>query len=183
MIIRSDTSKMLHWIQWSSIAFTVVLTVLAIFICHRQYTAELEEVRQNTQFKMATAKERVEEYLLNIGTILRFISLHDEVVAMTPNAHDYIKSIYEDTYERHVISEIYVIKRDFDGMHRPFMTFEHADEKHSVEELHDLESEEYEYQTQVEHIRRFAENPALEAQIGPLGKLCVRKSDNRIFKG
>ncbi len=128
MKTRSDTSKTLHWIQWSSIAFTVVLTLLAIFICHRQYTVELEEVRENTQFKMATAKEQVEEYLLNIGTILRFISLHDEVIAMTSDAHDYIKAIYEDTYEQHVISEIYVIKRDFDGTHPPFMTFEDGDE-------------------------------------------------------
>ncbi|MHC4241607.1 MAG: sensor histidine kinase [Planctomycetota bacterium] len=176
MIIRSDTSKMLHWIQWSSIAFTVVLTVLAIFICHRQYTAELEEVRENTQFKMATAKERVEEYLLNIGTILRFISLHDEVLAMTPDAHDYIKAIYEDTYERHVISEIYVIKRDFDGTHRPFMTFEHGDEEHTVDEMHDLESEKYEYETQVEQIRYLAQNPELEVQISSPGKLCVSKT-------
>jgi signal transduction histidine kinase len=167
---------MLHWIQWSSIAFTVVLTVLAIFICHRQYTAELEEVRENTQFKMATAKERVEEYLLNIGTILRFISLHDEVLAMTPDAHDYIKAIYEDTYERHVISEIYVIKRDFDGTHRPFMTFEHGDEEHTVDEMHDLESEKYEYETQVEQIRYLAQNPELEVQISSPGKLCVSKT-------
>jgi membrane protein YdbS with pleckstrin-like domain len=69
MTIRSDVSKALYWIQWSSIAVAVVLTVLTIFICHRQYMVELEEVR--------------EEYLLNIRTILRFISLDDAVVDMT----------------------------------------------------------------------------------------------------
>jgi len=176
MKTRSDTSKTLHWIQWSSIAFTVVLTLLAIFICHRQYTVELEEVRENTQFKMAMAKERVEDYLLNIRTILRFISLHDEVIAMTSDAHDYIKAIYEDTYEQHVISEIYVIKRDFDGTHPPFMTFEHGDEEHTAGEIHDLESEKYEYETQIEQISCLAQNPALEVQISSPGKLCVSKT-------
>ncbi|MBW7992815.1 MAG: PAS domain S-box protein [Planctomycetes bacterium] len=176
MIIRSDTSKTFHWIQWSSVAVTVVLTVFAIFICHRQFRVEREEVREYAQLKMTMAKEHIEEYLLNIGTILRFISVHDEVVAMTPDAHDYIEAIYTDTYEQHVLSEIYVIKRDFDGTHRPFMTFEHGDEEHTVEEIHDLESEKYEYETQVEQIRCFAQNPALEAQISSPGKLCVSKT-------
>lgn len=56
------------------------------------------------------------------------------------------------------------------------MTFEHGDEEHTVEELHSLENEEYEYKTQVEQIRRFAQNPALEALISSPGQLCVSKT-------
>lgn len=108
MTIRSDVSKALYWIQWSSIAVAVVLTVLTIFICHRQYLVELEEVRENAQLMITMAKEHTEEYLLNIRTILRFISLDDAVVDMTRDSHDYIKAIYEDTYERHLSSQRYM---------------------------------------------------------------------------
>ncbi|KKK68297.1 hypothetical protein LCGC14_2945480, partial [marine sediment metagenome] len=141
-----------------------------------QYMAELEQVRDSTQLKMVKVSEHLEEYLRNIRTILRFISLNDDVVSMTRGSHDYIKAIYEDTYERLLLSEVYVIKRDFDGTHRPFMTFEHGDEEHTVEELHDLESEEYEHETQVKQIQRFVQNPALEVQISSPGELCVSKS-------
>ncbi|MBW8038806.1 MAG: response regulator [Planctomycetes bacterium] len=72
--------------------------------------------------------------------------------------------------------EIFIIKRDFDGTRRPFMTFEHGDEEQTVEEMHDLESEKYEYETQVEQIRRFAQNPALESQISFPVELCVDES-------
>lgn len=66
-----------------------------------------------------------------------------------------------------------MIKRDFDGTHAPFMTFEHGDEHHEVEELHSLENEEEEYQTQIEHIRHFLQDPALEIQVSTPVKLCV----------
>ncbi len=176
MKIRSKADKMLRWIQWGGITIAVVMTVLTITIRHRQYKTELEQVRKNTRLEITMAKDQIQKYLQNIHTILRFISLDDEVKAMTRDSHDYIKAIYEDTYESYLLSEIYVIKRDFDGTHPPFMTFEHGDEEQTAEEMHDLESEEWEYKIQIEHIRRFARNPALEAQISSPGELCVDKT-------
>jgi signal transduction histidine kinase/CheY-like chemotaxis protein len=176
MMERSGASRFIRWIQWSGISVATVATVVVVLACHRDYATELEQVRENAQLKMVRAREHVEEYLFNVRGILRFISLDDKVASMTRDSHGYIKAIYEDTYERHVLSEIYVIQRDFDGTHRPFMTFEHGDEEHRVEEMHDLESEKYEYEIQVEQIRRFAQNPAIKAQISPPGPLCVNKT-------
>ncbi|MFH1718912.1 MAG: histidine kinase dimerization/phospho-acceptor domain-containing protein, partial [Planctomycetota bacterium] len=176
MMIRIDTDKPLRWIQWSSIVIAAVVTAAIVSACHREHNAALQQVRENAQGKTVRAKEQIEEYLLNVGTILRFVSLDDKVQCMTRDSHDYIEAIYEDSYEQHLLSEIYVINRDFDGTHRPFMTFEHGDEEHAEEAVHDLASEKYEYETQVEHIRRFARNPALEMQISSPGRLCVGKT-------
>ncbi len=124
--------------------------------------------------EIVNINKRLADYLLNIRALLRTVSLHDEVVAMTRQSHDYIRALYEDSYERLQLSEIYVIQRDFDGTQRPFMTFEHGDEHHEVEEHHSLENEEQEYQTQIEHIRRFLQDPALEIQVSIPLELCVQ---------
>ncbi|MBW8038807.1 MAG: hypothetical protein FVQ85_02270 [Planctomycetes bacterium] len=104
MTIRSNTSKILGWIQWGSIAVAVLVAGFTIFICHQQYMAEVEEVRENAQFKMIMAREQIENYLLNTRTILRFISLNDKVMNMTRDSNDYIKAIYKDTYKQHLLS-------------------------------------------------------------------------------
>jgi len=90
--------------------------------------------------------------------------------------NDYIDAVYEEHFERHRLSEVYVIERDFDGTRQPFMTFEHGNEHHDEEELHSLENEESEYRTQIEQIRRFAEDPSLEALLSQPVELCVEKT-------
>ena len=94
---------------------------------------------------------------------------------MTRDSQDYIQNIFDEHYERNQLSELYVIERDFDGTHRPFMVFEYGENGQTAEETHDLESEEEEYRVQIQQIRNFEADPSLESQISPLIKLCVDK--------
>ncbi len=172
---RQASRRLLRLLQWISVPLAVVIVVIIIWQQQRQQRELAAEVRDHNHLKMEAVKEHVEEYLDLIQMELRFISLDDEVVAMTRESRDYIQAIFEANYERLRLSEIYVIQREFDGTARPFMTFEHGDEHHHVDELHSLESEEEEYQTQVEHIRRFAEDPSLKTLISRPVQLCVDK--------
>jgi len=122
MSIRINTDKMLARIQWSSVAISVTVTIAVVMASHREHHAALQQIRENVHCRVERTKEHVEEYMLNVGTILRFVSLDDEVQCMTKDSRDYIEAIYEDSYERHLLSEIYVIESDSDGMRRPFMT-------------------------------------------------------------
>lgn len=168
--------KTLHWGQWLSLLAAVVIATIIV----RNYDAREREaaaqVFAQNRLKMAAAKEHVEEYFDLTVMDLRFISLHGDVVEMSRKAHDYIDAVYEEHFERHRLSEVYVIERDFDGTRQPFMTFEHGNEHHDEEELHSLENEESEYRTQIEQIRRFAEDPSLEALLSQPVELCVEKT-------
>ena len=172
MKIRRNTSRILPHLQWCSLALALAVAALMISVYNRQHDNLLDQVHKQAQMEIRNINKHLANYLLNIRAMLRTISLHDEVVAMTRESHDYIRALYEDSYERLQLSEIYVIQRDFDGTQRPFMTFEHGDEHHEVEELHSLEAEEEEYAIQIEHIRRFLQDPALEIQVSIPLKLC-----------
>jgi signal transduction histidine kinase len=74
-------------------------------------------------------------------------------------------------YRRHQLSEIYVIRSDFDGSRRPFMTFEREDEVAPTD--HSPENEVHEYKTQIEHVHRFQQDPGLEFQSSMPLQLCV----------
>ena len=173
METQRNTGRILRHLQWCSLALGLAAAILIMSVYHQQHNNLLDNVHRQAKMEMANVKERLADYLLNIRALLRTISLHDEVVAMTRQSHDYIGALYDDSYERHQLSEVYVIQRDFDGTQRPFMTFEHGDEHHEVKELHSLENEEHEYQKQIEHIRRFLQDPALEIQVSIPLKLCV----------
>jgi len=176
MTLRIDTNKVLGRIQWSSIVISIAVTVAVVITSHREHVAVLKQVRENAECRMLRSKEHIEEYLLSVGTILRFVSLDDEVQRMTKDSRDYIEAIFDDSYEQHLLSEVYVIKRDFDGTHRPFMTFEQGCLEYNKEATHTAEREKFEYETQIEQIREFALHPELEIQISSPGRLCVNKT-------
>ncbi len=172
---RHTLGTLLRPMQWASVLVAVVIAAGIVVHEKRSQGKLATEIRNHNHVKMDVAAEHVEEYFELIRMVLQFICLDDEVVRMTRGSQDYIRAIYEANYVRHRLAEIYVIERDFDGTDRPFMTFEHGDEHHDVEELHSMENEEKEYQVQVEQIRRFAEYSSLDTLISRPVQLCVDK--------
>ncbi|MFQ5500579.1 MAG: hypothetical protein ACE5FH_13015, partial [Candidatus Zixiibacteriota bacterium] len=84
-----------------------------------------------------------------------------------------VGALFDEQWRRHRLSELYVIRSDFDGMSRPLMTFEHKEDSYSVEEVHSLENEEQEYAVQKAQIRRFEEDRSVNALISDEIELCV----------
>jgi PAS domain S-box-containing protein len=175
MVPASGQQKILHWVGWASALLAVSLAVLIVSSNLRQRRAVADQVREQQHLKMVAAKYHIERYLDEICLCLKLISLDDHLENMTRDSHDYLQALYEASHERHFLDEIYVIERDFDGTRRPFLTFEKADQDHEVEELHSLEREAAEYAQQIEHIRRFSDEPELKILISEPLPLCIGK--------
>lgn len=157
----------------------IASAVAAVFIGlnHQKQRQVLEnQIQHSSMLREENLKKSIENYFNVIGTLPSFVSMHDDVIAMNRQAENFIGSVYEEHYDNHRLAEIYIIKRDFDGTHAPFMTYEHGDGERTVEEVHDLESEAEEYAVHIDHIRKFAEDPALKVQISSTVKLCVDDS-------
>ncbi len=175
MKARHRRLNRLHWAECGSAALAVLVAVSILSGHYRHRRDAAAQVGMQNRLKMHVTQEHIEEYIDRIRMDLRMIALHDEVKAMTRDSHDFIEAVYHEHYDQHRLSEVYIIEWDFDGTRSPFMTFEHGDEEHSVDEVHSLESEADEYRTQIGHIRRFAEDPTLEVLISPPLPLCVDK--------
>ena len=170
---KAVRNKLFGLLQWSSI-FIAIITILFIVRNYKNDRARvIGQVRNQTQLHVESIQRQLKDYFRDAFSDLLFISLDDEVKVMTRDSQQYIQNIFDEHYERNQLSELYVIERDFDGTHRPFMVFEYGEDGQAVEETHDLESEEEEYDIQIQQIRNFAADPSLEAQISPLVRLCV----------
>lgn len=84
---------MLRLAQWGGITVATVVAIIVVLACNRARRAEMEQVRDNARFKMVRAAEHVEEYLLNIRTILRSVSLHDPQVRRNGPRADYNQTV------------------------------------------------------------------------------------------
>ncbi len=169
---------------WAGLLIPIFIVVASSGIAglvvhnHLRHAVELSErIRVENRLKMASVREHVEEYLAGVYSTLLYVGLNHQVVAMSTDSREYIQAIFDREWDRHRLSELYIIKRDFDGSHRPFMAFERGSEKHSTDVVHSLEREEEEYRIQSEHIRRFAAEPTLAAQISDETHLCVEAPD------
>jgi len=104
---------------------------------------------------------------------LRLVSLNPDVVNMVPDSAGRLNSMYEAIYARHSLAEMYIIERDFDGTHRPFVTFEKPDFERGLEVPHAPEREAVESATQIEHVRQFVEDVTLRSLISEPIPLCI----------
>ena len=160
----------------TSIAIVVIAAIIAALFALTFYlqskSIEQKLIEQN-KLNMQFTKEHIEEYFNYIVTIPKLVSLHSDVIAMNPKAKHYLENIVNEYYEQNLISELYVIKSDFDGKSRPFITVEYETHDKTEEEVHSLEREKEEYQTQVQQIQNFKKDPTLKAQISSQIKLCV----------
>lgn len=169
-----------------SILIVTVATVAAAMAYrdHRTHTASvLDRVFTENRLKMSSTVEHIEQYLGGVYSDLLFISLDPNVKIMDDGSADHIQAIFDHDWEKLRLSEIYVIERDFDGTHAPFMTFEYGSATYDVEKLHSLEREEEEYQIQIRHIQQFIADPSLKAQLSPEIDLCVDTPDGGAVQG
>lgn len=152
---------------------SVLVAGLIAFNYHWQRAALIEEIHVHADTKLEEVKIQIEKYFYYLHALPRIISQHDDVIAMNTDSERFIQAIYDDHYDDFLISEIYVVKRDFDGTHAPFMTFEHGENGQSVEKTHNLESEAEEYKMLMEVIRQFDADPSLEVLISSSTQLCT----------
>ena len=156
-------------------AITVGLAILAFRSDSRQEEVVRQSIRTENRLKMESTLDHAEEYFGSVYSSLFYISLGPNIQAMDDTAHSHVQALFDHNWEYQRLSEIYVIKRDFDGSRRPFMTFEYETEQRGIEDIHSPERETDEYRIQIQQIRRFTSEPALEAQISPEILLCVEQ--------
>jgi signal transduction histidine kinase len=157
----------------AAIAVSLCLSVIIILNYHHQRKELLIGMQENTEMKIDETANAVDAYFDYLHSMPRIISLHDDVIAMNGKNRRFIQSVYDDHYENLMISEIYIIERDFDGEDAPLMVFEHGENGESEEETHGLENEEYEYEVQMQMIQQFSADPSLRGLVSSPVYLCV----------
>ena len=177
----------LNWPGFLSPLLIVVvfLSIAALVVYNQQkhILAEKVGILIENRLKMESTTEHVREYLETVYSSLLFISLDPNVKVLNKNSQNYIQSLYDYLSDHHRLSEIYVIKRDFDGSHAPFLTFEFNTANNNSVEAHFPENETEEYQIQIEQIKRFVANPALSAQLSREITFCLRGQDGSFVRG
>jgi len=169
------TTGFLHGLGWLSLLLAGILAA-AIIVQGQSYRRSFaEQVRDEHRLELRNAAENIENHFSDIWLSLRIVAMDPMIATLDASSWHFLVTIYETNYDRHRLSEIYVIEGDFDGTRRPFMTFERPSPGETLEQTHKLEAETAEYAAQMEQIRRFREKPALMRQItGPL-PLCVHQ--------
>jgi hypothetical protein len=165
--------RLLRVLPWVSAVSAV--TVAALLVAHQQREDRLfrEQIDEQHRLKLAGLRQQVEEYLDEIRLCLRVVAVHPDVKQLRATSYEFLQALYEANFEQHQLSEIYVIERGFDGTRPPLMRFERGDESHDAEELHTPEREAEEYIVQMDHIRRFADDPALDSIVSQAVGLCI----------
>ena len=167
--------KVLRFIRPVILLISICVAALIAVDYHRQRAALMEKIHVNNDITIDEVKAQVEQYFYYLHAIPRIISHCPDVVTMEEGNSEFIQAIYDDHYDDLMLSEIYVVKRDFDGTHQPFMTFEYGEGDETVEETHDLESEEEEYEVLIDMIRRFDADRSIEALTSSPIQLCVEE--------
>ena len=148
--------------------------VAALFVGHhnRSVAAMRRRIHCEQEVRMAGTLEHVEEYFSRISADILFITMDPHVRDMSDGSRGFIQGLFDHERESKRLTEIYVLKRDFDGARRPFMTFEQGASSGSTQEAHAPEREQEEYRALVEQMVRFDDDPTLRAQISPELTLC-----------
>lgn len=177
MNIKKKRYGFLFFVPFVIIILSAFIAVVIGLNCHKRQQDLDGQVYQSFVLKHDNLKGHVEGYFNIIGSFPVFVSLHEGIVAMNSTAKTFVSSIFEERYQQHKLSGIYIIERDFDGKRPPFMTYEHRENEISVEKMHDLESKEEEYSTQIEQVRKFTEDPTLKVQISSPVQLCLNEQE------
>ncbi len=160
--------------------------LVAITVLYRQ-REHLDEVRESilaeNKLKMESTVEHVEGYFASVFSVIRYVSSDPHIKAMKGESIDHVQSLFDHEWRLHRLFELYVIKRDFDGSHPPFITFEYGSENKTKDEVHSLGREQEEYAVQIEQIERFGLDQSLEAQISKEVNLCLGNEEGKQLLG
>ncbi len=140
-----------------------------------------ERIQEENRLRMHSSQEHVSDYLEEVYSILLFISQNEDVIAMHREARGFIQKLYDHGWENHQLTEIYVLEQGFSGGQRPFMTFERETE--NLAGIHAASREQEEYRAQMDHLERFAAQPAWRALLSREIALCVPDSEGRMSRG
>ncbi len=186
---QNPKKNSLNFLQAKTL-FPLFIGVISIFIAglvvnnHQNHVSVLKAmILAENRLKMENTSEHIMEYLNGIYSDLLYISLDPDIKAMNKNSQEYIQSLFDLQWSRRRLSELYVIKRDFDGTHSPFLTFEYNNKTKSADEFHPIEDEAEEFQIHIEQIRHFTANPALRAQLSQEIDLCLKNPDGSFVRG
>lgn len=179
-IERHTIYRSLYWLQWISAIGAILIAILVVTNNHKQRNALADQLHQGNRLKMASAKDRINEYFNETLLCLKVMSFYPQVLDKNIESHDYMQAIYDSTYDQHHVREIYIILEDFDGTSFPYMSFEQKDQIHHTNNIHTLNREQAEFKIQVDHIRRFKEDPLLETLISSPVELCIGEP-GRVF--
>jgi len=165
----------------------MVVSLIAAGILLVLQANALAEKRQSIQEEgrlgLESALEHVEEYFDAVYSTLLFMSQDEAVKQMRLDSRDFIQRLFNHQWEEHRLSEVYVVERGFTGTNRPFLTFEHGSEDHTVEEMHSLERELEEYAHQKLQLRQFEANTNLQALLSPEIHLCTETPEGARARG
>lgn len=108
------------------VAVTLLIAGQALRNNREHAKAAHEAFHTQNELRMASTLGHVEEYLMGVYSNLLYISLEPNIKVMNDEARVYIQALFDHQWANQRLSEIYIIKRDFDGTHAPFMTFEYG---------------------------------------------------------
>lgn len=160
------------------LASSLVAGVLVFLIQTRAAAQFKALVREENRLRLRSAVEHVEDYFDAVYSTLLFVSVDEDVQAMRSGSEEFIHRSFDHEWQRHRLSELYVIERDFPGTRRPFQTYEHEAPGSTLQETHSQAREAEEYQVQMSQIRRFLADTNLPGLISSEINLCVEDETN-----
>ena len=141
---------------------------------HRNGAAQTRaSLLAQNQRDVAAFSEHLEHYFDAVHSELLAIRLDPGIAALRPGEYSHLQRLFDQLWLDQRLSEIYVLRADFDGERRPLVTFERAIDPVDVPELHSLDREQEEYALLVEQIARFRHNPELDRQLDGEITLCL----------
>lgn len=105
----------------------------------------------------------VEEYFARIYSTLSFVHSLPGIQSFDPAVRPQVINLLSRDAMRYDLSELYVVKRDFNGTEEPFLSVEPGQEESGEEQA--AEDERDEYMLQMSMLNAFASESTLESQI------------------
>ncbi|MBN1456270.1 MAG: PAS domain S-box protein [Sedimentisphaerales bacterium] len=154
------------FLQWTSILVAIALAVLTLLDFHEKNIESRQRMREDIELSLEKSKQRLTQYIDQIATDLRIISMHPDVINLDSSLSVNTNDIFADLLDDNYLSAIYIFKSDFDGKSKPFKVLK---KDSAVSRANNRFSEtKEEYSTQLEHLRNFSRNPSLELQFGSM---------------
>ncbi len=162
------------WVLRSAqIASGLAAVILALLIVggYRDASTRIAtDAREHNRVKMHSVKSDIEDYLADVYGDLRSVSQLREVRGLEPEEHDCIASILANNNAGRV-SEVHIVQRDTQGNGRCFLTYRYTAAGPVLAPDCPSERDPAEQQALCEHLRRFADDPALGCVISPPTRL------------
>ncbi|MBL8879220.1 MAG: GHKL domain-containing protein [Phycisphaerales bacterium] len=159
--------------RWLSVIAAAALAGVIVWRHFVERDIVLSQITTRNLLKLANTRSEIESYLNHVEITLRTIASEPSIRHLRTDSRDYVQTIYDSNYDHHMLAEVYVVERGFDGSRRPFMTFERAEQGIALEDLHTQSREADEYREQISQIARFAADPKLCALLSGRVPLCL----------